>query len=346
MLQTCLRALFVSMMVFAGPALGSRFPSGKCSKRAASYSPYAYKWLEPNSSSSALCFEVTQRPDCVDSYPEYCCTTLKNKAEKIMISSPPECKNSVRKVTWNGVERGGGTYFETQDDGAWGEFKITNLKTNFWTMFGSVFCIHAEYPCNSVSTFCRDTDGVCRIAPYDIDFHACCPTVDVPTSLAIANNTTHPNTTPCDGGNMPGHSTPNPVTDYPPDYYYNNPPITQHPPPPPPPPPTSSPPPPPPPPPPTSSPPPPPPPPSIQPRPTSPPPPPPPPPSSPRGGGSDRDFDINQNCRPFDETTDELGASSGCTCKCTIAPLCVKGTGQVLMRDCECECLYALESQP
>lgn len=181
------------MLMLSGMATASRFPSGSCSVRNCMSSPYVFTWVNETQispTSGRMCFEVTQAPSCVEEPPTWCCTTLKNNANKILMTSPVECRYAVTEVTWNGVKRGGGTYFDVFDEeigNPRGEFKITNLQSNFWVMFGSSFCITTKTPCTTIDTFCKDPtndrDVACKATFYDVDAHKCCPACNMNNNL-------------------------------------------------------------------------------------------------------------------------------------------------------------------
>ena len=163
----------------------SRFPSGSCSVRNCASSPYVFTWVNETQLSPTtgqMCFEVTRAATCLEDYPTWCCTTLKNNANKILITSPVECRSAVTEVTWNGVKRTGGVYFDIFDEetsNPRGEFKITNLLSNFWVMYESSFCITTKAPCTTIATFCKDPtndrDINCKATFYDVEQHKCCP---------------------------------------------------------------------------------------------------------------------------------------------------------------------------
>ena len=194
MFTLILPAIFLLFLAFPSPSVSSSFPSGKCSVRNCVSSPYAFRWVQDPAVvlNSSFCFEVTQAPSCTEDYPSWCCTTLKNNANKVMMTSPPACLRSVRQVTWNGLRLGGGVYFDLLDNNTRGEFRITNLRSNFWTMYGSVFCIQADAPCNTVQSFCGGDTG-CKMTFYDVDAHVCCPTCSVPTNTNNTNTSTSHN---------------------------------------------------------------------------------------------------------------------------------------------------------
>ena len=166
-----MNALFTLLLLPLTAMAG--FPAGKCSQRSCVASPYALTWI---TTTSPMCFTVSSKP-CADSDPRSdCCTTFARLTEKFVLPSPPECRRTVKRVTLNGVARGGGVYFDLFDNDTRGEFRITNLKMSGASILDSTFCIFADPPCDDVSRFCKDTNGNCRYSTYDVARHVCCPT--------------------------------------------------------------------------------------------------------------------------------------------------------------------------
>jgi hypothetical protein len=201
-------------------------------------------------------------------------------------------------------------------------------------MFGSVFCITARAPCDTIAKFCGEptnsANPECKATFYDVDAHKCCPTCLVSAS---SGNTPE---SPCadTGHGSPGrHSPPSP-----------------------PPPPRPSPPPPP-----RPSP------------PAPPPPPPPPPPQVPVGGGGGGDrgegggYDYSRYYPPHEgyETPpsppppsppppsppvscsgsdDVYPSTCVCTCGVPAASDCYAASSEsslLSMRNCRCECRFS-----
>ena len=163
----------------AWPVFGG-FPAGRCAQRTCDASPYKIAW---STVQSPLCFTVT-RSVCRDDSAYDCCETFDNLFNKIVLTSPPECQKTVKRVTVNGTVKGGGVYFDLYDNETRGELRLTNLLLDYTNAPGSVFCLTISPPCSSLQDFCKDrNDRPCRYAVYDVAKHMCCPTCVIENGL-------------------------------------------------------------------------------------------------------------------------------------------------------------------
>ena len=167
-------------MVWSPLPASAGFPAGKCSEHVCSATPYTMRWTNTGSAGGAsgdsglMCFQVDWNPAC--SSTKGCCELFAQRFNKVVIAAPAACKPAFKFVTVNGVMKGGGVYYDTFDDNANGELRITNLNMNASTAVGTTFCIKASSPCSTAAQFCDDGTGRCRYAVYDVVRHECCPT--------------------------------------------------------------------------------------------------------------------------------------------------------------------------
>jgi hypothetical protein len=117
---------------------------------------------------------------CTSSTPDDCCNIFNRYVDKIIISSNPICSNSVKQVTINGVNKGGGIYFQSYNstnNNIEAELKLTALRLNGSSdVLTQHICLTLAPPCDSVNSFCQGNNGLCQFALFNTDKHTCCPT--------------------------------------------------------------------------------------------------------------------------------------------------------------------------
>ena len=164
---------FILLFLFGHGALSqtySIFPAGSCRpQQCTTHSPYVLtpsdKW-----NSSSICFIINQK-SC-NTTEEQCCTILRNRLQKIVIKTSPNCRGSYEQVTIDGVRKGGGVEFRDYD--GFSELVISSLRMNESSALGRELCIFLNDLCATIDSFCG-LNNTCVYSIYDPFTHNCCP---------------------------------------------------------------------------------------------------------------------------------------------------------------------------
>ena len=167
--------LFGLLWVLVSHAAGYSFPYGRCYDGACGSSPYRLTWVSDTPISkdeSKYCLQFRTRP-CVDTDYE-CCSILSRALPKFELHLRTECKASLKKVTIDGVTKGGGVYFDIYTN-AESELRVTSLTNlNVSSVNGKTICIHVGPPCIPLSRFLFSN----KTAVWEVTKHECCPKCD------------------------------------------------------------------------------------------------------------------------------------------------------------------------
>ena len=164
--------LFIVSFLALATSARSGFPDGKCTVRSCLATPYDFPIT--TDTLGKFCFTV-QPKQCMNQGSIDCCGMLTDKFEKVVIKSKPECKGTVRKVTVDGVTKGGGVYFDLYGNQE-ALLRLTAFRSNYTMMIGKVVCVELAGECPTISMFCGPD---CRVAMFDPATHLCCPTCPV-----------------------------------------------------------------------------------------------------------------------------------------------------------------------
>lgn len=163
-------------IMFVLPLITYAFPNGRCYVPSCEATPYDLIWVSETPLSNGntyACFEITNKP-CIDPSNYACCNTFLKSLYKIVLSSPSTCVHSVINVKVNGIQRGGGVYFDTVPEG---QLRITNLNIPYASTNGTRICLTLSPPCNSIFDFCVDSRSqLCKFSFWDNSNPMCCPT--------------------------------------------------------------------------------------------------------------------------------------------------------------------------
>lgn len=163
------------LMSLVSHAAGYSFPYGRCYDGACGSSPYRLTWVSETPVSkeeSKYCLQFRTRP-CVDTRYK-CCSTLTNALPKFELHLRTECKTSLKKVTIDGVVKGGGVYFDVYTNTE-SELRITSLTNlSVSSVNDRTFCIHVGPPCIPLSNFLFSN----KTAIWEVSKHECCPKCD------------------------------------------------------------------------------------------------------------------------------------------------------------------------
>lgn len=144
------------------------FPYGKCYDKKCDSSPYRLTWL-PVETPGEYCMRFQTKP-CNDT--EYnCCSTLSKALVKFELHVRTECKKALKRVTIDGVTKGGGVFFDVYTDTD-SELRVTSLVgLNSGNVENKTFCVHVGPPCIPLSNFLKTNNT----AIWEVAKHECCP---------------------------------------------------------------------------------------------------------------------------------------------------------------------------
>ena len=150
------------------------FPYGKCYDKKCDSSPYRLTWLplDPSldtSDEARYCMRFQTKP-CNDT--DYkCCSTLQKALVKFELHVRTECKDAVKRVTVDGIPKGGGVFFDVYTDTD-SELRITSLVgLNSGNIENKTFCVHVTKPCIPLANFLKTNNT----AIWEVTKHECCP---------------------------------------------------------------------------------------------------------------------------------------------------------------------------
>lgn len=167
-----MKILFLLLTLFF--PVQSIFPMGRCYDKVCNSSPYTLDISSNNG--SRFCFKPKSQ-QCVNT--KYnCCNKFETELYKIILSSRPECKSSIRRVTVNNVTKGGGVYFDLYNNKTYAEVRLTTLKMNQTVALNSEICIFLKDVCDTFDKF----KGIGMWSVFDPLQHTCCPTCSFATS--------------------------------------------------------------------------------------------------------------------------------------------------------------------
>ena len=156
-------AFLPSVFVDAG------FPAARCLVHPCAASPYDLVWTRH--SPGQICFTISAKT-CFDTSKYNCCNKFNDQLYKIVLTSRPEC--DAKKVSINGVNKGGGIYFTRAIDNLTAELRLTALLFDANSAIGKEICIQPiGSTCQGVEAFCGPK---CRFSVFDPFSHDCCPT--------------------------------------------------------------------------------------------------------------------------------------------------------------------------
>jgi hypothetical protein len=149
-------------------ANGYTFPYGRCYDKKCGSSPYRLTWL-PEVTEGQYCLQFQTVP-CVDTQYK-CCSLLSEALVKFELHVRTECKDAFKRVTIDGVTKGGGVFFDVYTE-AHSELRITSMTgINKDNVQGKTFCIHVTKPCIPMSRFLYSNNT----AVWEVKKHECCP---------------------------------------------------------------------------------------------------------------------------------------------------------------------------
>lgn len=154
------------------------FPRGKCYEKRCGASPYAFTWvsktISDDLSKSTTCMRVHVRPCTVES--QYgCCSTFRKQLKKFTMWVKPSCKDALVSVSVNGVEKGGGVFYDVYNDQN-AELRVTSFDgIDENTASSTEICMTWRSPCIHTTDFCNLKNGLCYMSVWETDRHECCP---------------------------------------------------------------------------------------------------------------------------------------------------------------------------
>lgn len=166
----------VVLLSLACSSVHATFPTGRCYSHSCEATPFDISWVSQTpapQNRNIACFKVTSK-SCFDSTNLNCCEGFESLLHKIKLATSATCERSVVSVTVNGTKKGGGIYFEKDDDHS--ELILTTLRIPGSKAVNTEFCLTLQPPCNTIEQYCVEPrSGLCKFAIYNDPGHACCP---------------------------------------------------------------------------------------------------------------------------------------------------------------------------
>lgn len=175
MLKLKLLLLFASLSSYT-ITITTAFPAGRCYEPSCNAAPYSISTSFDASQPNKFCLTF-QKKACQSANYD-CCSRFTQNLPKFVISSRPECNNSLSMVTIDGVKKGGGVYFSKINE-IEAELRVTALTMDEEAVLSSKICfeLRSDRACPTLMDYCRlPLSNSCKVALFDPRVHDCCPT--------------------------------------------------------------------------------------------------------------------------------------------------------------------------